>query len=322
MIMKNMQIGYKCLNRREISRIVIDMLKASIEGTMLPINSFDLMKRFQEKDTNPTSTKLLSSKDRNYINAHYHHECSALTQLPAVETRRFFTNIVMNKDSEMYYSNKVWPLGIVMYGVEKKLRNTRYYLAIKFAMVNIQIATCVIFREIDDRDELLPKNLLWFSTEGNDMPALGFMEGNQTISLESVAKGAPGHTAHTLNALLRALGIPMMSNRHDRDNFVTVLWNHIQKGKEHYFEKSPPSATLTDQDGVYTAYSFDSATHAPANFMSEDCSLSAKTILPVQDHLWQRTLMMGHRHDLAPCDTAIVNSVYRNECQKRSISSN
>lgn len=42
--------------------------------------------------------------------------------------------------------------------------------------------------------------------------------------------GAPGHTAHTLTLLMRALGVPMQSNRHDRDYYVNVNWNNVQKG--------------------------------------------------------------------------------------------
>lgn len=42
--------------------------------------------------------------------------------------------------------------------------------------------------------------------------------------------GAPGHTAHTLNMLMRALGLPMQSNRHDRDYYVNVNWNNVMKG--------------------------------------------------------------------------------------------
>jgi hypothetical protein len=46
-----------------------------------------------------------------------------------------------------------------------------------------------------------------------------------------MAEGAPSHIAHTLNMLLRVLGVPMMSNRYDRDNYITINWNRVKQGK-------------------------------------------------------------------------------------------
>lgn len=42
--------------------------------------------------------------------------------------------------------------------------------------------------------------------------------------------GAPGHTAHALVNLLRALGVPMMSNRYDRDNYLSINWAQVKTG--------------------------------------------------------------------------------------------
>ncbi|CAG4974213.1 unnamed protein product [Colias eurytheme] len=44
-----MPIGYKCVNQRDIARIVYDMIKASIENIVSPVNSYDLVKKFQMK---------------------------------------------------------------------------------------------------------------------------------------------------------------------------------------------------------------------------------------------------------------------------------
>ncbi|XP_030030774.2 uncharacterized protein LOC115447716 [Manduca sexta] len=317
----DMTVGYKCLNQKDITRIVVDMLKASITKAVLTINSNDLIRKFQAMDEDPNRPTLLTPKDRNFINAHYHSECGALSQRPTIDARRFSGPLQMTIDNEAFYKNKLWPMGIVMYGVENSLHLRPYHTALKYAMTTIELSTCIVFQEIRD-SVLKPKNLLWFASEGEETPELGFKEGNQTISLISMTTGAPGHTAHTLNLLLRALGVPMMSNRHDRDNYITVNWKNVQEGKERYLEKLPEAAWLCDQDSGHVPYSFESATHAPANFMCGDCSLTAHTVHPVQDHLWQRTLSMGHRTDLAPCDIETLNILYNKHCQDRYMAKN
>lgn len=53
----------------------------------------------------------------------------------------------------------------------------------------------------------------------------------QTLNLIDMVHGSRGHTAHTLNTLFRILGIPMTSNRYDRDNYIHINWKNVIKGK-------------------------------------------------------------------------------------------
>ncbi|XP_059050253.1 uncharacterized protein LOC131845230 [Achroia grisella] len=317
----DMPIGYKCIDQKEIAKVVVDMLRASIDPNDSPINSYDLIKKFKEKEDR-TLPSLLTPTDRNYINAHYHFECGALSERPALSRRtgqddaEFLEITAANVD---YYENKLWPLGIVMYGLEEKYSKlSLYLLGIRHAMASIELSTCVVFQEITPDDVLTPKNLLWFGSEGEDMPNLGFMSGNQTIRLESMSQGAPGHTAHALNMLTRVLGVPMMSNRFDRDNYVVINWKRVEKGKEHYLEKTPIAAWLQQ-----IPYDFASATHAPANYLCGSCSeTSPYTVEPLQDHLWQKTLSMGHRIDLSETDRHVINILYGRQCQYRYLAKN
>ncbi|XP_031767786.2 uncharacterized protein LOC113513112 [Galleria mellonella] len=311
-----MPIGYKCIDEKEISRIVVDMLRASIEPSDSPINSYDLIKKFQEKKEDHTRLSLLTPADRNYINAHYHFECGALSQRPGLTSQDFGASLHLTRANLEYYENKLWPLGIVMYGIEGQLRNKPMFAFLKHAMASIELSTCVLFQEDSSDDVLTPRNLVWFGSEGEDMPNLGFMTGNQTVRLESMSQGAPGHTAHALNMLTRVLGVPMMSNRFDRDNYVAINWKRVEKGKEHYLEKAPMSAWLQQ-----IPYDFTSATHAPANYLCGSCTeTSPYTVEPVQDHLWQKTLSMGHRTDLSDSDRHLINILYGRECQIRFLS--
>uniref|UniRef100_A0A2A4JPR5 Peptidase M12A domain-containing protein n=1 Tax=Heliothis virescens TaxID=7102 RepID=A0A2A4JPR5_HELVI len=310
-----MPIGYKCLQNRDIARIIVDMLRASIEKSIQP-NSNDLLRKFQEK-SGDSSTSLLAASDRNFINAHYHEECGDLVQKP-VETRRSAAGTMqLSADNEGFYKDRVWPLGIVMYGFDERASDIET-VVLQRAMTVVELCSCIAFLIVPRNSPLEPKNLLWFAAEeGEEVPHLGFREGNQTLSLRSMIYGAPGHDGHTLNMLMRILGVPMMSNRYDRDNYVTINWKHVEKTKEHFLERAPPAAWLRNSEDEGAPYDFDSVTHAPANFMCADCSLGQQTVQPLQDHLWQKTLSMGHRSDLSASDAELLSLLYSKQCRAR-----
>lgn len=51
-------------------------------------------------------------------------------------------------------------------------------------MTTIELGSCVVFQEIDTNDAVLkPKNYLWFTNDGEEVPVLGFKEGKQ-VSLQ------------------------------------------------------------------------------------------------------------------------------------------
>ncbi|KAH9627732.1 hypothetical protein HF086_017275 [Spodoptera exigua] len=260
---------------------------------------------------------LLSATDRNFINLHYLEECGNLVQKP-VESRRSNTGILdMSAANEKFYGEKLWPLGIVMYGIDPQIFRLPEFGMLTNAMSIIERSSCIIFQSISEKEPLQPKHLLWFGLQGEETPNLGFTPGNETISLMPMIHGTPGHTTHTLNALMRALGIPMMSNRYDRDYYVRINWKKVAMMSEHYLERESKDAWLQNSDGEGVPYDYDSVTHAPANFMCADCSLGEQTVIPIQDHLWQRTLSMGHRSDLSPGDRQMLAAIYNKECQRR-----
>ncbi|VVD00307.1 unnamed protein product [Leptidea sinapis] len=83
-------------------------------------------------------------------------------------------------------------------------------------------------------------------------------------------------------------------------------------GKEHLLEKAPEQSWLSS-----IPYDFQSATHAPANFICSSCELGASTVQPIQDHLWQRSLVMGHNSELTGSDIKTVHLLYSDQCRAR-----
>ncbi|XP_048480233.1 zinc metalloproteinase nas-6-like [Plutella xylostella] len=314
----DMTVGYKCVNQADIARIVVDMLRASI-GTALDAESDKLAKKYQPRAATPAPPNLLTAADRNYINAHYAAECARLTHRgldPSYRRGLDMTDMAapeqLSAENARYYQDKVWPLGIVMYGIADDVRNTPDHKTLERAMSQLELASsCLIFTEIEGA-----RNLLWFGREGEDVPHFGFVKGNQSLKLSSFTHGAPGHAAHALSLLLRALGAPAASNRPDRDNYVTINWKYVEKGKEHLLETLPEASWLRQ-----FPYDFKSATHAPANYMCGDaCRLGEQTVVPLQDRLWYRTLTMGQTTELSDIDQAILDALYLRECQKRTVS--
>ncbi|CAK1549503.1 unnamed protein product, partial [Leptosia nina] len=257
-----------------------------------------------------SSASLISTLDRNFINAHYYEECG--THAKRVPDRRSGDETKLNVINLDYYRAKVWPLGIILYGIEEGLRGTPDHQKLSVSMAIIELSTCVVFQEVKADDILSPKNVIWFGTRGEEMPAFGFQEGKQTLKLTSMINGAPGHTAHAINNLMRVLGVHMMSNRYDRDNHITIHWSRVEKGKEHYLERAPEESWLSQ-----IPYDFDSVTHAPANYVCRSCELGATSVQPVQDHLWQRTMSMGHKNVLTEADIQTVNLIYSEQCFNR-----
>ncbi|XP_047543087.1 zinc metalloproteinase nas-7-like [Vanessa atalanta] len=312
----DMPIGYKCLNQKDIARIVVEMLKASINPNGSAINSFDLLKKFEDEDSQSTDT-LLSTKNRNYINSMYQSECGRIYQPLQIIQRRTFDNYseypLINDENLDYYSDKLWPNGIVMCGIDEDLKKSEDYNTLQDAMTAIARFTCVSFQEIIDNDELTEKNYIWFGKEGDDMPLFGYGGGKQEIKLSSFLRGAPGHTGHVINNLLRILGVHMMSNRYDRDNYVIINWKNVEKGKEHFLEKAPEAAWISA-----IPYDFSSVSHASANYMCGNCDLGQTTVQPMQDRLWHRTLSMGRVNRLSELDILSIDMLYHSQCGERS----
>ncbi|XP_045456236.1 seminal metalloprotease 1-like [Melitaea cinxia] len=292
------------------------MLLMFADVSRLPMNNYDLGNKFEDKKLDKSAKNLIPSKNRNYINTNYYVECGRMSQPSQIVQRRTFneSDSAISFDNINYYSNKLWPLGVVLFGFDDDLIMARSqdYKRLIHAMAAIEQYTCIVFQKYIPDDSLDAKSYIWFDKEGEDMPLLGFSGGKQSINLSSFLNGAPGHTAHAINNLLRILGIHMMSNRYDRDNYVTINWDNVEKGKEQYLERSPEKAWIAS-----IPYDFDSVTHAPANYMCSNCDLGDTTVQPLQDHLWQRTFSMGHRNTLSDSDIRTVNLLYNPQCNER-----
>lgn len=178
-----------------------------------------------------------------------------------------------------------WPGGVVPYEIAGDLPNqARVINAI--AIVEQETAGVTLVPRNGEADYVR------FVISDGCSSAIGRQGGMQTINLADNC--TTGNTAHEI---LHALGMYHEHTRCDRDDFVEILWDNIEEGKEGNFVKACDGATDIDQ------YDEGSMMHYPPGGFSIN---SEPTIVSLRglDHL------MGQRDSLGPTDVVTINQLY------------
>lgn len=153
------------------------------------------------------------------------------------------------RESDAWWSNNE-----VIYSIDPNLPNKqRVYDAIKHYEDN----TFLTFRERNFTDN----SYIYFTKGTGCSSYVGFIGGRQNITL---ADGCS--TGNTIHEIGHAIGFWHEHTRSDRDQYVDILWENIESGKEHNFEKydvnwSGIDGTPTlDFNSImmYSSYSFSS----------------------------------------------------------------
>ncbi|KAM6985402.1 hatching enzyme 1.2 [Aplochiton taeniatus] len=159
---------------------------------------------------------------------------------------------------------------------------------IKRGMENIEKGTCVRFVPwTHQRDylDIQPKTGCW--------SYLGARGGRQTVSLQSPDCVWSGVTSHEL---MHALGFVHEQSRADRDNYVTILWPNIWRGRMRNFEKFKTN----NQD---MPYDYGSIMHFGMYAYSED---GDPTVVPKRP----RNIQLGQRSSPSHIDKLKINKLY------------
>lgn len=131
-----------------------------------------------------------------------------------------------------------------------------------------------------------------FSNQGSGCwSELGRVRGVQTIQVE--ADCSRGSIVHEL---LHAAGFMHEQTRSDRDQYVTVMWDEIAKGKEHNFAQHP------DMLQDIGAYDYDSILHYSTHGFSRRGN---PTLVPKV-----AGARIGNREGLSALDRAAIEQVY------------
>ncbi|XP_014057058.2 meprin A subunit beta isoform X1 [Salmo salar] len=160
------------------------------------------------------------------------------------------------------------------------------------AMEQIRLKTCVDFKP----REAEPNYLFIIEDEGCYSYVGNQRWGNQSLS---IGLGC-GHIAIIEHEFLHALGFWHEQSRYDRDDHVTIVWENIEEGKEHNFEKRSASQTST----LGTPFDYTSVMH----YGKEDFTNgNGSTIITKQPEYQD---VIGQRLDMSSNDVLKLNTLY------------
>lgn len=104
-------------------------------------------------------------------------------------------------------------------------------------------------------------------------------------------------TGNTIHELLHAAGMYHEQTRCDRDSYVQILWNNIQSGYEHNFDRQCANAT-------------DYSTYAEGSIMHYGAYAFSSNGLPTIRSLRGLDSQMGQRTGMNSTDRTTINTLY------------
>ncbi|ODN04937.1 Zinc metalloproteinase nas-13 [Orchesella cincta] len=158
----------------------------------------------------------------------------------------------------------------------------------------IENTTCIDLRERQSQDSdyiFIEKG----RAESGCFSSVGRVGGRQVINFEPPCINRHGTIVHEM---LHAIGFYHEQSRPDRDDYVTVVWEKIEPGKEHNFNKY----TEEQVDTMGTPYDYGSVLHYSGFGFSIDGSA---TIVPKDPNA-----EIGQRIRISDIDAYKVNVMY------------
>lgn len=155
------------------------------------------------------------------------------------------------------YPKRMWVNNTVPYLIDQ-LYDPADQITILKALRTINFMTCIKFVPWNGRS----KDFLWIypvKYPKGCWSYVGKIGGPQILSLQPPSGGrwnCLGSEGRAIHELMHAIGIFHEQSRADRDDFVTVHWENIQKGYENNFEKR----SLNDTTYAFE-YDYDSIMH-------------------------------------------------------------
>ncbi|MDK2413033.1 M12 family metallopeptidase, partial [Aphanizomenon sp. 202] len=186
-----------------------------------------------------------------------------------------------------------WDNGVVHYDFAASFTETQK-ATVRQSMDEYKSLTggCITFVErTNERD------YIHFTQDDNQgcYSSVGKRGGRQTINYPQWCLDSHGSTMHEM---YHALGFYHEQSRYDRDNYVTIMWNNIQSGAEHNFDKYSSSYI----GGFGEQYDYGSVMHYSAYAFSAN---GEKTIVTEDPNA-----VIGQRQGLSDVDLRKLKNMY------------
>ncbi|XP_033642569.1 high choriolytic enzyme 1-like [Asterias rubens] len=187
--------------------------------------------------------------------------------------------------------NRRWPNGVVPYFIDRTF-DSGARNRILGGIQRYHQTTCIRWvPRTNQRDyvHIVPRQ--------GCFSAVGRQGGRQELSVGGTCTFARGTIMHEM---MHAIGFQHEQTRTDRDQFVTIFFQNIQRGLEYNFQRY--SSTVIDT--LQTRYDYASIMHYPRNAFSSN---GRDTIQPRQ-----AGVSIGNRNDFSNIDVFKINTYY--EC--------
>uniref|UniRef100_A0A8D0FQM7 Meprin A subunit n=1 Tax=Strix occidentalis caurina TaxID=311401 RepID=A0A8D0FQM7_STROC len=197
---------------------------------------------------------------------------------------------LMQKRSSIIGDNYRWP-HVIPYVLDDSLEMNAKGLILK-AFEQYQLKTCIDFKPWEGEENYISVfkgSGCWSSV------------GNQQEGLQQLSIGANCDRIGTIqHEFLHALGFWHEQSRSDRDDYVSIVWDNIQPGKDHNFLKYND----TTSDSLNVPYDYTSVMHYSQNAFRNGTEPTIVTNIP--DFMD----VIGQRMDFSDYDLQKLNRLY------------
>ncbi|GFO38074.1 metalloendopeptidase [Plakobranchus ocellatus] len=217
----------------------------------------------------------------------------------------------VERRSAHYKYYKTWYNRTIPYDFDNKIHDRpEDRLRIQNAMTIIESVSCVRFvRRVDQNDYIIFR-----SGEDSCHSKVGRLGGAQEVNLGPDCLHSQGVVLHEI---LHAMGFWHEQSRMDRDDYVEVLWNNIEKDHWPNFDARDPPEDL-DRIFLELPYDYGSIMHySNTTFLNEHALRDNDVCLKPKKEL-QKGVVMGQRDGLSQTDIAKIKALYR--CDIRNCS--
>ncbi|XP_041364712.1 astacin-like [Gigantopelta aegis] len=193
-------------------------------------------------------------------------------------------------------SHYKWPHGVIPYIID-----TSHFTGSSLAVIKRAIQT------LEDQTAVNGKKCLSFVPRTTESVYVKYQGGSGCHTPVGRHYGKSGITlgrgclriGTIMHETMHALGFWHEQSRPDRDSYVTIEWNNIQKGHEHNFDKY--STSMVDTQGIN--YDYESVMHYSAYSFAID--RRKPTIIPKRSGV-----VIGQRTHLSPSDILEIQKYY------------
>ncbi|XP_053686032.1 seminal metalloprotease 1-like [Sabethes cyaneus] len=204
----------------------------------------------------------------------------------------------INRKNGMLAEKYRWPSNTLVYEIEEGWYDNEQIDYIHQAMRIIEHATCLQFKQ---RDALSDSSYISIHGDSTGCSAtVGHNGESQHVKLKPYPVGSGCFRLGTIvHELIHAIGFRHMQNTYNRDDYVEIMWENIEPGKEKNFYLYGPDKV----DNFGEEYDYGSIMH----YSEKSFSMNGEKTIVVRQETDQK---IGQRDGMSKSDILKINRMY------------